>query len=29
MRDGAREVTYASLQREKLWIIRMKEFFGL
>jgi hypothetical protein len=29
MRDGAREVTYASLQREKLWILRTKEFFGL
>jgi hypothetical protein len=26
---GAKEVTYASLQREKLWILRTKKFLGL
>jgi hypothetical protein len=26
---GAREVTYALLRREKLWILRTKEFFSL
>jgi hypothetical protein len=26
---GAREVTYASLRREKLWILRTKKFSGL
>jgi hypothetical protein len=28
-RGDTKDVTYASMQREKLWILRMKKFLGL